>query len=299
MKETLVKLNYEYNHTSDTYSDGDVEETLLQFVKENEQYDAIAAATDSFPIFYHLSKERECIVEPMMISKNDTVLEIGSGCGAITGALAKRAAVVNCVELSERRSMINAYKNHSCDNVEIYVGSYQDVHLDRQYDVVTLIGVFEYAMHYFHSDNPYVDFLLDVLGKVKEGGQLYIAIENRLGAKYLSGCIEDHAGYAYEGINGYPKYKNAKTFSYNEWINLLEKCGIKKYRFMYPHPDYKFPRVIYSDDFLPSVGDFVEPSSNYYKKRGKSLDEIQFLNSLDMKNEFKLFANSYLICITK
>ena len=45
------------------------------------------SSVDSYAIYYHLAKEREFIIEPMGLSKNDLVLEIGSGCGAISGAL--------------------------------------------------------------------------------------------------------------------------------------------------------------------------------------------------------------------
>lgn len=299
MKNIAVKINYKYNITEDVYSDGDVEDELLQIVKECDDYDEIVARTNDFSIFYHLSKERECIVAPMDIGRDDVVLEIGAGCGAITGALAGCAAQVDCIELSPRRALINAYKNHTCDNVEIFVGNYQDVMLTKKYDVITLIGVFEYAVQYFHTCSPYEDFLLDVLGKLKKNGRLYIAIENRLGGKYFSGCVEDHAGIMYEGITGYPKYTNAKTFSYYEWLELLAKCGVDNYRFMYPYPDYKFPRQIFSDTFLPDKETFKMASSNYVGKRANVFQESAFFKSLVLKHEFKIFANSYLLCITK
>lgn len=54
----------------------------------------------------------------MDISKNDSVLEIGSGCGAITKALAREARDVTCIDLSKRRSLINAYKNRDNDNIK-------------------------------------------------------------------------------------------------------------------------------------------------------------------------------------
>ena len=42
----------------------------------------------------------------MDISKSDSLLEIGAGCGAITGALAREARDVTCIDLSKRRSLI-------------------------------------------------------------------------------------------------------------------------------------------------------------------------------------------------
>ncbi|MFQ9152800.1 MAG: rRNA adenine N-6-methyltransferase family protein [Blautia sp.] len=67
------------------------------------------------------------IVSWLPITKEDKVLEIGAGCGAITGALAKKAGSVTCVELSRQRSLINAYRNQDCDHVTILLGAFEDV----------------------------------------------------------------------------------------------------------------------------------------------------------------------------
>lgn len=126
-----TELIYDFYKGTDEYSDGDIEEELLNIVKNNRDYDKIINETDSFAVFYHLSKNREFITEVMDISKSDSVLEIGAGCGAITGALAREAKEVTCIDLSRRRSMINAYKNRENDNIKIYVGNYQDIKLDK------------------------------------------------------------------------------------------------------------------------------------------------------------------------
>lgn len=294
-----VKINYEYYDESDTYSDGDIEDVLLNIVRNNDEYEKVIYNTDNFAIFYHLSKRREFIIEPMNISSEEKVLEIGAGCGAITGALAAKAKYVHCVELSKRRAMINAYKNCKRDNIEIFVGNYQKIKFVERYDVITLIGVFEYANLYYHTSNPFSDFLTDVWNKLKEGGRIYIAIENRLGAKYFAGCAEDHIGRTFEGIEGYNTSNIARTFSFFEWRTLLQKNNIKKYKFYYPYPDYKFPETIYSDEFLPDKNTKFDISSNYSSARRLLFDEDKFLNSLKMDEEFRIFSNSFLICLYK
>lgn len=294
-----VILNYSYYSEEDYYSDGDEVESLMLDIAKNGYDDKMLLNTDRWPVYCHLSSDREYIVDGMDIKKTDEVLEIGAGCGAITGALASRAKKVECIELSERRSKINAYKNINNDNIEIYVANYENYKTKKKYDVVTLIGVFEYAALYFHTSNPYEDFLTDVYRKLKKGGRLYIAIENKLGAKYFSGCVEDHTGKAFDGIEGYDNVSKAKTFSYYEWIQMLDKCGIKEYRFLYPYPDYKFPEVIYTDDFLPNSNTSFKLASNYYSKRRIIFNEDRFLRNLCMSEEYKIFTNSFLICITK
>ena len=51
--------------------------------------------------------------------------------------------------------MINAYRNQDRDNIEIYVGNFNDIEpsLDCDYDLVCLIGVFEYGTFLYSHEN--------------------------------------------------------------------------------------------------------------------------------------------------
>lgn len=290
-----IKLDFSSYYGKDLYSDGDIENEILEIVKKASDYDNYINESNHFEIFYHLSKEREMIVEPMDISSNDVVLEVGSGCGAITGALAQKAKFVECIELSKRRSMINAYKNKLHNNVIIHVGNYQDIEISQKYDVITLIGVLEYAGYYIQGENPHLELLQDIRTKLKTDGKLYVAIENRLGIKYLSGCKEDHFGKEFVGVEGYPMKQGIRTFSYYELIHLFKQAGFSSFHFFYPYPDYKFPHAIYSDAYLPQKGELKERGTNYTFQRVQTFDEISALNSLQMENEFKIFSNSFLV----
>ncbi|MBQ3544564.1 MAG: class I SAM-dependent methyltransferase [Lachnospiraceae bacterium] len=294
-----VRLNLEYYKGEDLYSDGDIEDEILEIVKRSEVYDKAIADSDRFEVFYHLSKEREMIARIMDITKKDKVLEIGAGCGAVTGALAEMAGSVECVELSKRRSLINAYRHKDCDNIQIDIGNYEDIPFNKKYSVITLIGVLEYAGYYIHSQEPYKDFLADVRSKMTDGGLLYIAIENRLGMKYFAGCKEDHLGKEFAGIEGYEARDGVRTFSYYELIELFKSVGFSEYEFYYPYPDYKFPHAIYSDAYLPQSGCFVEKGTNYTSSRKQIFDETRAFDSLVMKDEFKIFSNSFLVALRK
>ena len=125
MKEKIgnVVLDYTYYPGKDLYSDGEVEEELLEISEkyQENQWNRVIAEKKSWPVMYHYSHIRQNIVEWLPIGKKDTVLEIGAGCGAITGVLAKKAESVTCIELSKRRSLINANRNKKYDNIEILV----------------------------------------------------------------------------------------------------------------------------------------------------------------------------------
>ena len=191
--ETIGKVTLDLSKYpgEDLYSDGVVEEELLKIARDLSpvEYAGEIDRRGSWPVLYHFSGQRENIVEWIPLKKTDKVLEIGSGCGAIAGALAGKAGSVTCVDLSRMRSRINAYRHAECGNLTIQVGNFTDVEpsLDRDYDLICLIGAFEYGISYVGGDHPFEDFLKIILAHVKPGGRVVIAIENKLGLKYFAG----------------------------------------------------------------------------------------------------------------
>lgn len=293
------RLNLTYYAGTDVYSDGDIEDKLLEIAKTHseKELNEVIAETKDWGILYHFSHIRRNIVSWLPITKEDTVLEVGSGCGAITGALARSAGKVTCIDLSKRRSLINAYRNDMYDNFEIMVGNFKDIEgkLAETYDYITLIGVFEYGEAYIGGDTPYEDFLMTLKKHLKPGGQLIIAIENRWGLKYFAGCREDHFGTLYEGINGYPDSKGVKTFVRSELEKMFKACGFSDWEFYYPYPDYKLPFVIYSDEYLPKPGELRRNEGNYDRNRVVSFDEDKVFDDICREGLFPQFSNSYLV----
>ena len=297
-----VKLNYDSYSGSDLYSDGTVEDELLEIVKNHpeSEYNFIIEERKSWPILYHLSHIRKNIIEWLPISNTETVLEIGAGCGAITGCLAEKARKVTCIELSEKRSMINAYRNIEKDNIEILLGNFEDIEktLVGTFDYIMLIGVFEYGEKYITGNNPYENFLRCIKKHLAPGGKVIIGIENKLGMKYWAGCREDHTNRYFEGIESYPGNFGVNTFSKAELEQMFTRTGFSEYKFYYPYPDYKLPEVIYSDDYLPKHGDLDNNIRNYDSERLLLFDESKAFNSVIAAESFPLFANSFLICLT-
>lgn len=295
MKIGKVILDLEHHDESLHYSDGDIEEELLQIVKTNASYERILLHDNRWPIVCHLSKERENILNWFPFSGAEDVLEIGSGCGALTGLLSQKCHSVTCNDISLRRSEINAYKNSDCDNVEILVGNFSAMDFKKQFDVITLIGVLEYSAFYTKGVSPFHTMLDKVRTMMRPGGKLILAIENKFGLKYWAGCKEDHTARFYEGLEGYPNTKEIRTFSKRELSNMLEKAGYHKNCFYYPLPDYKFPKAIFSDDRPPRRGEIRDPERAYDQERLKTFDEIAVYNQLIEEKMFGFFANSFLV----
>ena len=94
-----VILDYTWYPGEDLYSDGAVEDRLLEIARTTapEDLDAAVAKEADWAVLYHLSHVRENITASLQLSKEDSVLEIGAGCGAVTGALARMAGSVTCI----------------------------------------------------------------------------------------------------------------------------------------------------------------------------------------------------------
>lgn len=303
MTEQIGKVTLDYTHYpgEDLYCDGAEEDRLLEIVKKytGEAFREKIEECRSWPVLYHLSELRGNIVDWLPMDQDTKVLEVGAGCGAVTGTLAKKAGTVTCVELSKKRSLINAWRNRECENVTIQVGNFSDIEpqLPTDYDYICLIGVFEYAGSYIQAENPYEEFLRILLRHLSAQGRLVIAIENKYGMKYFAGCREDHVGTYFAGIENYPETGGVRTFGRRGLEKIFAACQAGRYSFYYPYPDYKFMSVLYSDEYLPGKGELTKNVCNYDADRLWLFDERKAYDGLLEEELFPVFSNSYVAVI--
>jgi len=279
----------------DLYSDGVIENNLLEACKAG-TIEEMLHESNNWSVLYHLSDMRENIIEWYPIEKDAEILEIGSGCGGITGILSEKAAKVTCIELSKKRSLINAYRHKESDNIEIRLGNFQDIEPKLgKYDFVTLIGVLEYSKLYIRHKNPFLEMINIAKKHLKKGGKLFIAIENKMGLKYWNGATEDHTGKQYSGLNDYIDSDEVRTFSRGEIIELLEQAGFPVIDFYYPVPDYKIPTSIYSDAFQPVSGMLRTYKKVYSKPRFYNFMEDVVCDQLCRDGMFGYMSNSFVV----
>ena len=296
-----VILDYSKYPGEDLYCDGEVEEELLHIVMDHSEaeYGQIIEERKSWPILYHLSPLRENIVEWIPMEADAKVLEVGSGCGAITGVLSRKAGSVTCVDLSKKRSLINAYRHRECDNIHIHVGNFKDIEplLPDDYDYICLIGVFEYGQAYIGGNRPYEEFLSILRPHLSDSGRIIIAIENKYGLKYFAGCREDHLGTYFSGLEGYPEGGDARTFGRTGLEKIFKASGANKYHFYYPYPDYKFMTTLYSDEHLPEKGELSNNFRNFDRDRMLLFDETSTYDGILEEGLFSVFSNSYAVVL--
>ena len=263
MKSLLSKAGYEPNPKTNVwsqpdylgidYDDGEVIEHRIADIIEHAS-DISVLSTElrphctDWPSLYHLSSTRANILRPFQdILKAMNVLEIGSGCGAITRYLGECGAHVLALEGAPRRAGIARSRTRDLPNVMVVSDRFDDFKWDHQFDVITLIGVLEYANLFTSGEDPALEMLQRVKALLKPNGKLIMAIENQLGLKYFTGAPEDHLGQAMYGLEG--RYRNDQPHTYGRKVltEMLTQAGFAQSEFMAPFPDYKLPASIVTE----------------------------------------------------
>ena len=292
-----MKLNLTYYNGKDEYSDGNIETTIIDLIKKySGDYEKALKENSSWPVYYHLSNLRKNVIRWYPFDKNGSILEIGAGMGALTDELCNKCKKVTSIELSKRRATAILERNKNRENLEIIVGNFNDIKFTEKFDYIILNGVLEYAALYIDSNNPYEDLLKKLKEYLKDNGKILVAIENRFGLKYWCGANEDHTDVQFDGLNNYPSNKKIRTFSKVELENIVKNLGMSV-NFYYMFPDYKFPKVIYTDNSL-SKGIFTEYSPYYCKQMNMILYESKIYKEIYENNEIPFFANSYFLEIS-
>jgi 2-polyprenyl-3-methyl-5-hydroxy-6-metoxy-1,4-benzoquinol methylase len=241
------------------YSDGDdVEHALYDTLSKTGDLsvhsDRLRESQVDWPTTYYLSEKRSNLLRPMEdFLRNARVLELGCGCGAVTRYLAETADEVVAVDGSARRASIAAQRCRDCENTTIISDTIQNLpeSLGR-FDVVTLIGVLEYSRVYGGADAESA-VLRKARTFLRPGGVLVLAIENKLGLKYLSGVPEDHLGSSWTGVMGAYAEDGVQTWSRKELCDMLHHAGFSRPRQFVPIPDYKLPTSIIHPEGLAAA----------------------------------------------
>lgn len=240
------------------YTDGDATEqrlaTILADATDLSVFSPeLASQWTDWASMYHLSSSRANLLRPFRdrLEQSD-VLEIGAGCGAMTRYLGECGARVLALEGSPRRAAMARSRTRDLDNVTVMTDRFDQFVCEQRFDVVTLIGVLEYAALFTDGDEPALRMLMRVRDLLKPGGKLIVAIENQLGLKYFAGAAEDHLSVPMVGIEGRYHEKGPRTFGRATLAGLLHRAGLISQQFLAPFPDYKLPVSIVTEQALSS-----------------------------------------------
>lgn len=300
------------DYSGTDYTDGEVEEQdLLRIIQSSSDVqlfspDLLKSCNDWIRT-YHFSPTRANILRPFeSVLSNAHVLEIGAGCGAITRYLGETARQVTSIEGSLQRARIARARTRDIDSVTVIAENLFAFESNERFDIVTSIGVFEYANVYTEAElDGSMAFLSKANSLLKDDGILIIAIENKLGLKYFAGAPEDHLWKEMYGIEGRYQQREPTTYGRKEIETKLKAAGFQLVETHAAFPDYKFPSTIIS-----SHGAQVAPQLMGELAAQASLKDRQVPNTPHFAQELVWksisnngllidFANSHLIVAAK
>jgi glycosyltransferase involved in cell wall biosynthesis/SAM-dependent methyltransferase/uncharacterized coiled-coil protein SlyX len=234
------------------YNDGDeIEERIGAVISEANDLGVLSNELRShctdWPSLYHLTSARANILRPFEADLQGEILEIGAGCGAITRFLGECGGNVLALEGSPRRAAIARSRTRELPNVAVVSDRFDLFQRSWKFDVITLIGVLEYANLFNAGVNPALAMLEQVQSLLKPDGKLIIAIENQFGLKYFAGAPEDHLSIPMYGIEGRYRKEQPQTFGRRALTRVLEQAGFSHSEFLAAFPDYKLPFSIITE----------------------------------------------------
>lgn len=211
-----------------------------------------------------LSPKRRAFFD-LLPRKTRRILDVGCGWGQMTLPLAAEGREIVALEPEQHRLAFveaAAHQEGVANKIAFVGADFLDCDFKAAFDAILSIGVLEW-IGVFHERVPPRESQLEFLRRARHslaaGGVLVLGIENRIGAKYLLGCPDDHIGVP--GIACLPADAanarwNATTghdlrsFTYTELElrDMLRAAGFSSIRVHAAFPDYKLPEWIVSTE---------------------------------------------------
>ncbi len=253
----------------------------------------------------------------MDVDENTRVLDLGSGYGSLSVPMAKAAGQVVSVDAVPQRNRFLQIRaaQEGLDNVVVVNGDVMRPPLaPGQFDIVILNGMLEWVAVAETEGKPYdvqLRFLRNVRSLLREGGCVYVGIENRFGQWAWSGG-KDHSGLKYTSIvpkfvaNWIVKAKakresfrtdfskdSYRTYIYSSYgfRKLLRKAGFDNVEVYTPYPTYNQVNCFLSIDDRTPYRHFIK--SQFRAKSLKSRLLRDTLLALMPIGIHKVWSNSY------
>ena len=236
------------------YLDG-AEDELLEIMRSTTDRsvgsDELAGQIRDWPTEYHLTRSRANLLKPFQLNSGHRVLDVGCGTGALTRQFAEWGCEVIGLEGSMARCEVANERIREFDNAKIICGNldeYAQVYQNEKFDFIMLCGVLEYSGAEIGGEGGPIKMLRTLKSLLKPSGILVIAIENKLGLKYLAGFNEDHLSKPLIGLQDYlPEVTGIHTWSKPELQKLISDSGFESTVWYAPYPDYKTPTMVLAE----------------------------------------------------
>ncbi len=254
---------------------------------------------------YALDANRAAGVFLLDLNDQSVVLDYGSGWGNITRVLADACAHVYSLDLTYESLQFSARIGQTDNGTYIHAGD--GPHLpfaSGSLDAVILNGVLEWVPEGTgldqHPRTVQLQFLQEVHRVLREGGQIFVAIENRFGIRYFMGVKEDHTGLRYGALlprpvsNLYSQQVRKRpyrtyTYSYRGYRELLGDAGFQ-IEIYHPWPNYRWFTTIYTP---ATVNEYRLPSTDHRSAKRKLADGV--LGAVTGASKFQWLTPAFMI----
>lgn len=292
----MADLHMEYQ-TRSCPEHGRCDQDILEYIKKfpAEQYDQVLGQDDRWEVFYQLSPMRTSLLQWYPFEEGKELLEIGAGMGALTGMFCQKVSHVVSVERSALRAEAVMERCGNYENLDVYLADFRDIRLEQKFDYVVAVGILESQDIRTKRLEDYAGVLKCMKGFLKADGKLLLAVENRIGLRYLCGAVDGKTKHAFDSVNGYACREGCYSFTKAELEKILDISGLTKHKFYYPLPDYKFTQAVYAEQKLPvtSVRDRVIPC--YERKDTLLVSELELMDTVIENGILDVMANSFLV----
>ena len=262
--------------------------------------DELAELGSSWPAVCDCGRERGHILRGLDLHPGMRALEVGAGCGGVSRTLAERCGALDALEPNPERARLAARRLSDIDSARVLVGEVDDLPHEPTYDLIVMIGVLEYVGGW-RGVAERVEFLGRLAARLRPGGHIVCAIENRLGVGYFAGQPEDHSGVLFQGLEDHPRPFPARTFARAELESIFRSAGLHPTS-LGVFPDYRFPRMIFAPQLLHSEAASLAwraprfPSTPHPSHQTAAiLDERRLWRSFVENGMGAEFPNSFLV----
>ncbi|MFZ2484905.1 MAG: class I SAM-dependent methyltransferase, partial [Minisyncoccia bacterium] len=285
-------------------------EKAIKFIEENGWDTFKNHYKNKFDLTFEENRADWRFVLPL--PQDFSVLDAGAGMGRISIPLARAAKKVTALDQSFLRMKflkLRAQKE-GLKNIEVCVGDIFDAKFPPEsFDLIVMNGLLEWVGatdRFTHPREAQLESLRIARRLLKNGGCLYIGIENRFALSYLRG--RDHSGLYFTSYmprllaNAYSMLRRGRpydtyTYSRRGYDKLIRESGFENIDFYLPHPGYNLPRIMIPYNNLNAFSYLIHslmPSTDLKRKIAKVLAHSKMVLGL-----YRYFFFSFGIVVKK